>query len=127
MLILKKSQMMPSPFGTCITEPCNVCACLFPLQAEKALLDVGEILVGSYRSIEVPLVNKSPCSVSFHLSVQEILLDEDPVYDSETVPSGTDLLSIHFTCDAEYLMYLIEPVLEIKCLLFGPISPTAGL
>lgn len=96
-----------------------MCAFLFPLQAEKALLDLGEILVGSYRSIEVPLANKSPCSVSFCLSVQQILLDEGPVYDPETVPSGTDRLSIHFTCDIEYLMHLIEPVLKIKYLLLA--------
>lgn len=84
-----------------------VCAYLLPLQAEKALLDVGEILVGSYRSIEVPLVNKSPCSVSFCLSVQQRLLDEDPFYDPETVPSGTlfcDLLSGHFTYDVDCLI-----------------------
>uniref|UniRef100_A0A672IIN5 Si:ch1073-349o24.2 n=1 Tax=Salarias fasciatus TaxID=181472 RepID=A0A672IIN5_SALFA len=31
------------------------------LEAEKALLDVGEILVGSCRLIEVPLLNNSPC------------------------------------------------------------------
>lgn len=84
-----------------------VCVCLLPLQAEKALLDVGEILVGSYQSIEVPLVNKSPCSVSFCLSVQQRLLDKDPIYDPETVPSGTlfcDILSGHFTYDVEYLI-----------------------
>lgn len=79
----------------------HVCAFLFPVQAEKALLDVGEIPVGSYRSIEVPLVNRSPCSVSFSLSVQQILLDEDPVDGPETEPSGTDPLSIRFRCGAE--------------------------
>lgn len=61
----------------------------FPPQAGQALLDVGEILVGSYRSVDVPLVNKSPCSVSFCLSVQQRLLDDDPTYDPESAPSGT--------------------------------------
>uniref|UniRef100_A0A672IJI1 Si:ch1073-349o24.2 n=1 Tax=Salarias fasciatus TaxID=181472 RepID=A0A672IJI1_SALFA len=41
------------------------------LEAEKALLDVGEILVGSCRLIEVPLLNNSPCPVSFLLSVKQ--------------------------------------------------------
>lgn len=61
---------------------------LFPPQAEKTVLDVDDTLVGSYRSIEVPLVNNSPCSVSFCLSVQQILLDEELIYDPETEPSG---------------------------------------
>lgn len=60
----------------------------FPPQAEKAVLDVGDILVGSNRSIEVPLVNNSPCPVPFCLSVQQILLDEESLNDPETVPSG---------------------------------------
>lgn len=66
-----------------------VCASLFPPQAEKAVVDVGETLVGSYRSIQLPLVNNSPCSVSFSLSVQQILLDEELTYDPETEPHGT--------------------------------------
>lgn len=86
-----------------------VSACLFPPQAGQALLDVGEILVGSYRSVDVPLVNKSPCSVSFCLSVQQRLLDEDPTYDPESVPSGTlfcNLLGGHFTHDPTYLILM---------------------
>ncbi|XP_073329268.1 cilia- and flagella-associated protein 65 [Pagrus major] len=61
------------------------------IEAEKTVLDVGEILVGSYRSIEVPLVNKSPCPVSFCLSVQQTLLDEDLIYDPASVPSALKL------------------------------------
>ncbi|XP_036966082.1 cilia- and flagella-associated protein 65 isoform X1 [Acanthopagrus latus] len=60
-------------------------------QAEKTVLDLGEILVGSYRSIEVPLVNKSPCPVSFCLSVQQTLLDEGLIYDPASVPSALKL------------------------------------
>lgn len=73
-----------------VSEPNQaLCVCLFPPQAEKAVLDVGETLVGGYRSIEVPLVNNSPCPVSFCLSVQQTILDEEPIYDPETVPIGT--------------------------------------
>ena len=61
---------------------------LFTPQAERAVVDVGEILVGSYRSIEIPLVNNSPCPVTFCLSVQQILLDEEDIYDPKTEPSG---------------------------------------
>ncbi|KAE8299504.1 Cilia- and flagella-associated protein 65 [Larimichthys crocea] len=57
------------------------------IKAEKAFLDVGEILVGSYRLIEVPLVNSSPCPVPFCLSVQQILLDEEPIHDPRTAPT----------------------------------------
>ncbi|XP_044073745.1 cilia- and flagella-associated protein 65 isoform X2 [Siniperca chuatsi] len=61
------------------------------IEAENAVLDVGETLVGSYRSIQVPLVNNSPCPISFCLSVQQRLLDERPIYDPETVPSALQL------------------------------------
>lgn len=46
-------------------------------QAEKSFLDVGEILVGSCRPLEVLLVNKSPCSVTFSLSVEQNPVDDD--------------------------------------------------
>ncbi|XP_051260176.1 cilia- and flagella-associated protein 65 isoform X3 [Dicentrarchus labrax] len=59
------------------------------IEAEKAVLDVGEILVGSCRSIEVPLVNNSPCPVSFCLSVQQKLVE--PICDLENVPSALQL------------------------------------
>ncbi|XP_061578921.1 cilia- and flagella-associated protein 65 [Cololabis saira] len=88
------------------------------LEAERAVLDVGEILVGSYQTVEVALVNRSPCPVSFHLSVQQMLTDNQ-IYDSEaeqcdlkldcergTIPSGSKML-LQTTCrpgrQAQYL------------------------
>ena len=62
--------------------------CLLPSQAERAVMDLGETLVGSYQSIDGPLVNNSPCPVSFCLSVQQILQDEEHIYDPKTEPSG---------------------------------------
>ncbi|XP_068557648.1 cilia- and flagella-associated protein 65 [Cebidichthys violaceus] len=61
------------------------------IEAEKAVLDVGEILVGSCRAIQVPLVNNSPCPVSYCLSVQQTLLDEDLTYDPGTEPNALQL------------------------------------
>uniref|UniRef100_A0A3Q0SAU0 Si:ch1073-349o24.2 n=1 Tax=Amphilophus citrinellus TaxID=61819 RepID=A0A3Q0SAU0_AMPCI len=52
------------------------------IEAEKAALDVGETLVGSCRTIEIPLVNRSLCPVSFSLSVQQIIRDDEHTYDS---------------------------------------------
>ncbi|CAB1346896.1 unnamed protein product [Coregonus sp. 'balchen'] len=45
------------------------------IQAERAVLDLGEVLVGDCRSFEVPLINNGSCSVSFCLAVQQSLLD----------------------------------------------------
>ncbi|XP_041857030.1 cilia- and flagella-associated protein 65 isoform X2 [Melanotaenia boesemani] len=61
------------------------------IEAEKAVLDFGDTLIGSCRSFEVPLVNNSPCPVSFHLSVQQMLTDTCPSYDSETEQSALQL------------------------------------
>ncbi|XP_077947353.1 cilia- and flagella-associated protein 65 isoform X2 [Gasterosteus aculeatus] len=61
------------------------------IEAQKAVVDVGDILVGSCRAIQVPLVNNSPCPVSFCLSVQQMLLDEDLTYDPGTEPKALRL------------------------------------
>ncbi|XP_023144688.2 cilia- and flagella-associated protein 65 [Amphiprion ocellaris] len=61
------------------------------IEAEKAVTDIGEILVGSCHSFEVPLVNNSPCPVSFCLIVQQILLDDELTYDPETEQSALQL------------------------------------
>ncbi|XP_033474057.2 cilia- and flagella-associated protein 65 [Epinephelus lanceolatus] len=61
------------------------------IEAETAVLDVGETLVGSCQSIQIPLVNNSPCSVSFGISVRQILLDRELTYDPETEPNALQL------------------------------------
>ncbi|XP_060944050.1 cilia- and flagella-associated protein 65 [Limanda limanda] len=53
------------------------------IEAKKPILDVKETLVGNYRSFEIPLVNNSLCSVSFQLSVEQTILDEELVPDPE--------------------------------------------
>ncbi|XP_037542268.1 cilia- and flagella-associated protein 65 [Nematolebias whitei] len=60
------------------------------IETEKAVIDVGAIAVGTCRLIEIPLVNNSPCPVSFHLSVQQIQIDVHP-YDSEEDDSALHL------------------------------------
>lgn len=66
---------------------------LFSSQADKAIVDVGEIVVGGDRSVELLLVNQSPCSVSFCLSVKETVLDKYLDIDMKTMPKG------NFCCD----------------------------
>lgn len=67
-------------------------------QAEKSLVDVGEIVVGGYRSVELPLVNQSPCSVSFCLSVKETILDKDLAVEPRIMPNGTFCCSLLNNC-----------------------------
>lgn len=62
--------------------------CLFSWQTEKAVLDVGDILVGSCQLIEIPLVNNSSCPISVHLSVEQKKTDVHSFYDSEEDQSG---------------------------------------
>ncbi|XP_059199527.1 cilia- and flagella-associated protein 65 [Centropristis striata] len=61
------------------------------IETVKDVLDLGETLVGSYRSIQVPLNNNSPCPISFCLSVQQMLQDEDLTHDPETEPNALQL------------------------------------
>ncbi|XP_068602653.1 cilia- and flagella-associated protein 65 [Brachionichthys hirsutus] len=65
------------------------------IEAERAAIEIGEILVGSCRAIEVPLVNNSPCPVSFSLSVRQTLLDEESIPFQETEPNDLQL-----TCES---------------------------
>ncbi len=108
----------------------GLCACLFPPQAEKAVLDVGETLVGSYRSIEVPLVNNSPCPVSFCLSVQQALLDEEPIYDPETVPSGIlicGFLCGHFMYVHDIHQFSVTEYLLLACAFVSKVNEESSL
>lgn len=66
--------------------------CFLLSQAENALVDVGEIVVGGCQSVELPLVNQSPCSVSFCLSVEETVLDNDFAIDPKNMPNGIFIL-----------------------------------
>ncbi|KAK5609720.1 hypothetical protein CRENBAI_024656 [Crenichthys baileyi] len=61
------------------------------IEAVKEVLDVGETLVGSCRSVEIPLMNNSPCPVSFHLSVEQIL--------EENLPNSEDNSALHLYCE----------------------------
>lgn len=91
----------------------NICVDLFGiefileyfgfLQAEKSLVDVGQIVVGGYRSVELPLVNQSPCSVSFCLSVKETILEKDLAIEPRIVPNGTFCCSCCWCNDRNYL------------------------
>ncbi|TSK92887.1 Cilia- and flagella-associated protein 65 [Bagarius yarrelli] len=41
------------------------------IQATCSLLDLGEVLVGGYKSFDIPIQNTSPCAFSFSLTVQQ--------------------------------------------------------
>ncbi|XP_050976101.1 cilia- and flagella-associated protein 65 [Labeo rohita] len=41
------------------------------LQAEHPVIDLGEVLVGSCKLFDVPLLNDSPCAVSYSLTTQQ--------------------------------------------------------
>ncbi|GAA6066589.1 cilia- and flagella-associated protein 65 isoform X1 [Tachysurus ichikawai] len=60
------------------------------IQAGHSFLDLGEVLVGSCKSFEVPLLNPSPCVVSFSLSVQQNI-------SAPGIPEGSleDSLALH--------------------------------
>ncbi|KAM4731000.1 cilia- and flagella-associated protein 65 [Anableps anableps] len=61
------------------------------IEAVKEVLDVGETLVGSYRSVEIPIMNNSPCPISFQVSVQRML--------KENPPDSADNSVLHLDCE----------------------------
>lgn len=61
------------------------------IQAKEAVLEVEDVLVGGCQSVNIPLMNNSPCSVSFCASVKQKLLDKDIDYDPYTEPCALQL------------------------------------
>ncbi|XP_046903244.1 cilia- and flagella-associated protein 65 [Hypomesus transpacificus] len=57
------------------------------IQVENRVLELGEVLVGGYRSFEIPLVNNGTCAVSFSLSVKQNQLDPGPAHNTSSVPA----------------------------------------
>ncbi|XP_073768570.1 cilia- and flagella-associated protein 65 isoform X2 [Danio rerio] len=43
------------------------------LQAEQPVIDLGEVLVGSCKAFDFPLLNNSPCAVSYSLTTQQCI------------------------------------------------------
>ncbi|CAL8240874.1 unnamed protein product [Merluccius merluccius] len=51
--------------------------CQGSIQAESEVVELGEMLVGGCRTVEVPLVNSSLCPLSVSLTVQQTLPDKE--------------------------------------------------
>lgn len=62
------------------------------IQAKKDVLNVEDVLIGGCQTINIPLINSSPCSVSFCVSVQQKLLDQATDYDLNAVPCALQLV-----------------------------------
>ncbi|XP_047455942.1 cilia- and flagella-associated protein 65 isoform X2 [Mugil cephalus] len=80
------------------------------IEAERAVLDVGEALIGSNRSIEIPLVNNSPCPVSFCLSVEQNILDGELSNDPKAESSALQLDCMRATIASNSTMKLQSTV-----------------
>ncbi|XP_077437145.1 cilia- and flagella-associated protein 65 isoform X1 [Vanacampus margaritifer] len=61
------------------------------IQAVKDVLEMGDTLVGRCQSIDVPLVNNSTCSISFNLSIQQTLPEEQLQQDLQPAPIALQL------------------------------------
>lgn len=68
----------------------TICTCVifFWFQAGSSFLDLGEVLVGVCKSFEVPLLNTSPCAVSFSLMVSQSISAPGIPEDSLEDPLG---------------------------------------
>ncbi|XP_055086370.1 cilia- and flagella-associated protein 65 [Periophthalmus magnuspinnatus] len=50
--------------------------CIGYIQAEEAVTEVKDVLVGRCQTISIPVINKSQCTVSFCVTVEQKLLDK---------------------------------------------------
>jgi len=88
-------------------------------KAEKADLDMGETLVGSCHSVEVPLVNNGSCPVSFCLSVQETLKENCPSSDSEAGQSGNCFCGLPHHCFILSVMFITSVNLHVHLIFWS--------
>ncbi|KAJ0070042.1 hypothetical protein NL108_000306, partial [Boleophthalmus pectinirostris] len=58
--------------------------CIGYIQAKEAVVKVKDILVGGCKTISIPVINKSPCTVSFCVTVEQKLLDKGIVSNPNT-------------------------------------------
>ncbi|XP_054888132.1 cilia- and flagella-associated protein 65 isoform X2 [Poeciliopsis prolifica] len=59
------------------------------IEAEKELLDIGESLVGTCQSVNIPIMNNCSCPISFHLSLQQV----------ENPPDSEDNSALQLDCE----------------------------
>lgn len=64
-------------------------------QAEHPIIDLGEVLVGSCKSFDVPLLNNSSCAFSYSLSTQQSITVTDLPEDMTQDPLGRRLYSLY--------------------------------
>ncbi|XP_048049329.1 LOW QUALITY PROTEIN: cilia- and flagella-associated protein 65 [Megalobrama amblycephala] len=71
------------------------------LQAEHPVIDLGEVLVESCKSFEVPLLNDSPCAVSYFLTTQQSVTDTGLLEDMTQDPLVLEMDNVKGTIPAE--------------------------
>ncbi|KAG7330997.1 hypothetical protein KOW79_004966 [Hemibagrus wyckioides] len=102
------------------------------IQAGHPFLDLGEVLVGGCKSFEVPLLNPSPCAVSFSLTVLQSIsapegsLQDPLVLDMESmtgiIPAHSRLLihsTVRPTRRARYHWTICYKILNASGLMVG--------
>ncbi|XP_028296374.1 cilia- and flagella-associated protein 65 isoform X2 [Gouania willdenowi] len=82
------------------------------IQAVKSHLDLRDVLLGSHCSFEVPLVNSSPCLVSFCFTIEQKIMDDSLILDVE--PIILQLESEQGTLPSHSTMQLLASVLLLR-------------
>ncbi|XP_067299570.1 cilia- and flagella-associated protein 65 [Pseudorasbora parva] len=70
------------------------------LQAEHPVIDLGEVLVESCKSFEVPLLNSSLCAVSYSLTTQQSITDTGLLEDMTQDPLVLEMENVKGTIPA---------------------------
>ncbi|KAJ3591519.1 hypothetical protein NHX12_006652, partial [Muraenolepis orangiensis] len=81
-------------------------------QGSLQVMELGEVLVGGIRTVEVPLVNSSLCPLSVGLTVQQTLLDQELTSNPGPEPPALVLESSSRTvapCSREMLTCTVTP------------------
>ena len=86
------------------------------LQAKEAILKVPDVLVGECQTISIPIINNSPCPVSFCVTVQQKLLDNGNVYGPSKQLCGMPLLLFGFVVLVSY--FFNAAILLFRCCIY---------
>ncbi|KAL0985623.1 hypothetical protein UPYG_G00159560 [Umbra pygmaea] len=84
------------------------------IKSERAVLDLGEVLVGDRRFFQVPLMNNGSCPVSFSLSVQQSFLDPDLPEEMLGDPAALELGTVSGTIPARTRQLIRSTVMPAR-------------
>ncbi|XP_072541753.1 cilia- and flagella-associated protein 65 isoform X2 [Salminus brasiliensis] len=84
------------------------------IQADRSVLDLGEVLVGGCKSFEIPLMNSGSCAISFSLTVLQNITFPHSSEDALKDPVALEMHSVKGTIPARCRLMIHATVRPVR-------------